>query len=283
MISLDNLTYRYHNGVTALCDVTVEIGPGIHLLLGENGAGKTTFLHLSAGLLTPTSGTCTINGERPADRKPSTLSELFIYTDDMLFPCKNIAEFTETHARFYPTFSPEVLADCLQEFGMTGHESLAKLSFGNRRKAQLAYVIALGTETVLLDEPANGLDITAKQSLRRLLARHVSPERTVIISTHTVSDLETLFDSLMVIHAGKIMTSMPVWQITERLEFHSDMMPPQECLYCEQEQGLFRYICPAASGSSTAINYQLLYNALLSPRSAEITSMLNTPSNNDND
>lgn len=59
---------------------------------------------------------------------------------------------------------------------MTGYEPLASLSFGNRRKAQIAYVIALNTGILLLDEPANGLDITAKQSLKRLLARFIGPE-----------------------------------------------------------------------------------------------------------
>lgn len=281
MIELNNLSYRYHNGITALTDVTTRIEPGIHLLLGENGAGKTTMLHLIAGLLRPTHGTLDIDGKAPALRMPDTLSRLFLYTDNMILPCKNINEFVTAHAKFYPTFSQEVLDDCLKEFGMTGMEPLNAMSFGNRRKAQLAYVIALGTEVLMLDEPANGLDITAKQALRRLIARHISSDRTVIISTHTVSDLETLFDSLMVIHAGRLIASQPVWSIVERLNFRSAMMPPEEFIYCEQEQGLFRYITAACGNDQhdTDINYQLLYNALLSPKASEIVSILNKKDN----
>ncbi|MDE7024872.1 MAG: ABC transporter ATP-binding protein [Paramuribaculum sp.] len=278
MIQINNLTYRYHNGFTALSDVNCKISSGIHLLLGENGAGKTTFMHVIAGLRTPTQGSCIVNGMASCLRNPSTLAQLFIYTDNMLLPCKNIMEYTKSHARFYPSFSIEILQECLKEFGMTGYEPLASLSFGNRRKAQIAYVIALNTDVLLLDEPANGLDITAKQSLRRLLARFVDPTHCVVISTHTVSDLESLFDTLTVIHKGQLITSMPVWQITERLSFRSDMMPPQEYIYCEQEQGLFRYIVANNNADqSTDINYQLLYNALLSPMGNKIIKQLNTP------
>lgn len=279
MIQIHNLTYRYHNGFTALSDINCSISTGIHLLLGETGAGKTTFMHIIAGLRTPTQGSCLVYGEPSYMRMPSTLSNLFIYTDNMMLPCKNIMEYTRSHARFYPSFSMEILQECLREFGMTGYEPLASLSFGNRRKAQIAYVIALNTGILLLDEPANGLDITAKQSLKRLLARFIGPEKCVIISTHTVSDLESLFDTLTVIHKGHLVTSMPVWKITERLAFLCDMMPPQECLYCEQDQGLFRYITvQEQSDQPTDINYQLLYNALLSPKSNEIIQLLNTPS-----
>lgn len=279
MIQIRNLTYRYHNGFTALSDINCTMQGGIHLLLGENGAGKTTFLHIIAGLRTPTQGSCLVYGEPSCLRLPSTLSKLFIYTDNMMLPCKNIMEYTKSHARFYPSFSMDILQECLKEFGMTGHEPLSSLSFGNRRKAQMAYVIALNTDILLLDEPANGLDITAKQSLRRLLARFIGPERCVIISTHTVSDLESLFDTLTVIHKGQLVTSMPVWKITERLAFLTDIMPPQDYLYCEQEQGLFRYITSQLqSDNPTGINYQLLYNALLSPKSNEIIQLLNTTS-----
>lgn len=284
MIQVKDLTYRYHNGFTALSDVNCTIGSGIHLLLGENGAGKTTFLHILAGLRKPTQGSSLVNGEAPSLRLPSTMAQLFIYTDNMLLPCKNIMEYTRSHAQFYPSFSIDVLKECLLEFGMTGEEPLTSLSFGNRRKAQIAYVIALNTNILLLDEPANGLDITAKQALRRLLARFVGPEKTVVISTHTVSDLESLFDTLTVIHRGKLITSLPVWQITERLAFRSNMIPPEESLYCEQEQGLFRYIERAPDkGNPTGINYQLLYNALLSPQGDIINQILNTPGHDNNE
>lgn len=88
MIQIHNLTYRYHNGFTALSDINCSISTGIHLLLGENGAGKTTFMHIIAGLRTPTQGSCLVYGEPSYMRMPSTLSNLFIYTDNMMLPCK---------------------------------------------------------------------------------------------------------------------------------------------------------------------------------------------------
>ena len=278
MIEIKNLSYTYRNGFQALSAVNLSIGAGIHLLLGENGAGKTTLLHIIAGLRFPTVGTCAINGEPTRLRLPSVQSQFFFYTDSAMFPYPTIMDMVKCHAPFYPTFSMHILQDCLKEFGMTGREPLSSLSFGNRRKAQIAYVLALSTPILLLDEPTNGLDITAKQALRRLIARHVRLDQCILISTHTVGDLESLFDHLIVIHHGAVRLSLPVDVITERLAFNSAMLPPAAPLYYEQEQGLFRYITPVDQADSpTDISYTLLYDALLSPNSSIITTILNTP------
>lgn len=169
MIVLNNLTYRYRKGAEALTDVSASIGPGIHLLLGENGAGKTTLLHVMAGLLYPSSGECLIDGEDASRRLPSELSRMFFLGDNMPFPAKTINEMSRIHAVFYPGFDPVQLQENLKSFGLTGDEPIAKMSLGNRHKSQVAYALALRTDILLLDEPANGLDISAKQALQSML------------------------------------------------------------------------------------------------------------------
>lgn len=264
MIEIDHLTYAYRRGFTAINDATASIAPGIHLLLGENGAGKTTLLRLIAGLLFPTVGTVRVNDSLTTDRRPSTLKKVFMLPDAIEIPAQTIREFAGMHSRFYPTFSQETFDQNLQDFHLTGHEVFTQLSLGLRHKSLLAYVIALGVDVLLLDEPANGLDIDSKKALRNMLARCTSPEQTVIVSTHTVSDLRELYDGLIVLSRGKLLIARPTWEIAERISCVNSPLPPAEAIFTEQGPGGFLSIVPNQGQEDSDLNYALLYSALMS-------------------
>lgn len=264
MITIDHLTYAYRRGFTAVNDASAAIAPGIHLLLGENGAGKTTLLRLIAGLLFPTSGAITVEGTPTTEWCPSTLKKVFMLPDSIEIPAQTIREFAGMHSRFYPTFSQETFDQNLQDFHLTGHEVFTQLSLGLRHKSLLAYVIALGVDVLLLDEPANGLDIDSKKALRNMLARCTSPEQTVIISTHTVSDLRELYDGLIVLSRGKLLIARPTWEIAERISCVSSPIPPTEAIFTEQGPGVFLSIVPNQGQEDSDLNYALLYSALMS-------------------
>lgn len=282
MITLDKLTYFYRNTVNAaVSDATAQIGPGFHLLLGENGAGKTTLLHLIAGLLSPSSGTVAIDGETPSKREPQTLQRVFFVTDNMEIPADTINDFARHHSPFYPSFDATIFADALRELGLTGDETISDLSLGNRKKAILAYALGLKTEILLLDEPANGLDITAKQTLQQLFARYIDETQTVILSTHTPAEFAYLYDGLILLNRSNLILSMPTWQITERISFGAAMLPPAEPLYMEQRMGLFRFVTTADPEQPTDMDYLLLYNALLSPVAGNIIAHLKTTADNE--
>lgn len=265
MIEIDHLTYAYRRGFTAINDATASIAPGIHLLLGENGAGKTTLFRLIAGLLFPTAGTVTVNDCLTTDRRPSTLKKVFMLPDTIDIPAQTILDFAGMHSRFYPTFSQETFDQNLQDFHLTGHEVFTQLSLGLRHKSLLSYVIALGVDVLLLDEPANDLDIDSKKALRNMLARCTSPEQTVIVSTHTVSDLRELYDGLIVLSRGKLLIARPTWEIAERISCVNSPLPPAEAIFTEQGPGVFLSIVPNAEEEAGDLNYPLLYSALMSP------------------
>lgn len=276
MIELKNLTYAYSRGFIAINDVTASVSPGIHLLLGENGAGKTTLLRLIAGLLTPQLGSCRIDDSEMTDRQPLTAKRAFMLPDSMEIPTKTIRQFAEIHSRFYPTFSQEMFEENLSEFELTGNESFLQLSLGLRHKTLLAYVIALGVDVLLLDEPANGLDITSKKALRKMLARCIGMEQTVIISTHTVSDLRELYDGVIVLTHGKLLLSKPTDEILDKLSFVTSAIPPFGSLFVEQGPGVFHAIVSNDNDQPTDINYSLLYSALLSPAREKVIDAINS-------
>ncbi len=275
MINLNHLSYRYKGGIEALSDVTAEIGPGIHLLLGENGAGKTTLLHIIAGLLFPTMGECQIDGLATRKREPSTLQDIFFLGDSMIFSGYSINDLIGVHAVFYPRFDAAMLRQNLAEFGMTGNEPLNKLSLGTRRKAQLAYALALRTPYLLMDEPANGLDITSKYGLQNMLARCIDPEQTVIISTHTVWDLQNLFDGVLVLSHAHLLLCQPTEVVLERIAFVDDVVPPVGALYVAQQLGRFQGIVQNTTGQLSELNYTLLYMALQSPQRDALLRIIN--------
>lgn len=276
MITLQNLNYRYKSGLQALHNVNAEITPGIHLLLGENGAGKTTLLHTIAGLRTATpASSCLIDGTPSALRLPSVQQKVFVITDEMAFPFPTIRDMVRLHACFYPNFDKEMLAANLQSFGISDSDPIDSFSLGNRKKAYLAYALALQTEVLLLDEPANGLDISAKRTLLQMLSQCVAENQTVIISTHTVWDFQSLFDSVMMLRQGTMILSMPVWTISERISFVSDTFPIEGAIYTEPLLGRFHAIVPNTSGQPSDLNYTLLYSALQSPKAQDLLNVLN--------
>lgn len=275
MIELQNLTYAYRRGSVAIDGVTVSVSPGIHLLLGENGAGKTTLLRLMAGLLIPTKGKCFIDGADMTSRQPSALKQVFMLPDTMEIPTKDIRSFAKAHGLFYPTFSQESFEENLNEFALTGHENFNQLSLGLRHKTLIAYVTALGVDTLLLDEPANGLDITSKKALRRILARCTSPEQTVIISTHTVSDLRELYDGVLVLSQGQLILARPSWEISEKISCVASPIPPYETIFMEQGAGLFHSIIINETGEPSDLNYALLYSALMSDSRQRLFEIIN--------
>lgn len=274
MITLDKIRYSYPKGVEALSGVSARIGSGIHLLLGENGAGKTTLLHLIAGLLIPQDGTCSIDGVETCKRFPQTMARLFFLPDDMNLGRRSVDDLVACHAPFYPTFSRELLDECLGRFGLSADVPLRDMSFGNRRKCCLSYALALRTSVLLLDEPANGLDIESKRELQTLLASSVNEDQTVIISTHTVQDLKNLYDGVIVMNHGHIQLAETVGYISDRLAFALSATRRDDALYSEREADGWHLLMANDGSVESDVDFRLLYAALHGDKAADVLNCL---------
>lgn len=277
MLAIDHLTYRYNRHTEALSDVSARINPGICLVLGQNGAGKTTLLNLCSGGIFPTGGTVHFDSENPSLRQPSTLSRIFFLPSEYCSPFRNINDAAEYHAPFYPRFSRLYFEENLMAFGLTGKEKLRSLSLGMLHKANIAFALALRPELLLLDEPANGLDINSKKELRRMVSRCVDEEQTVLISTHTVADLEVLYDSVLLLDHGHVLLNASTAAIADSLAFVKSSEPLPQALYIENDCGAFRMILPSDGTEQTNIDYELLYSALLSESRQSLLTLLNAP------
>lgn len=273
MIDLKDVSYSYGRR-EALTDVTCSLPTGIHLLVGENGAGKTTLLHIIAGLLRPATGCCEIDGNDVWPRKPMTQSATFFMADNMELPFRDLTTAARVHAPFYPNFSADDLATNLTEFGISAETPLRRMSLGERRRAVIAYVLALHPEVLLLDEPANGLDIDARKTLRRMMGRCVGDSQTVVVSTHVVADLEPLFDNLIVLSHGRSLLCSPLWQIAGRLGFARSASPVADAVYQEPDEPFFRAIVETGDESESAVDIALLYSAIMSESRDKILSAL---------
>ncbi|WP_303332034.1 ABC transporter ATP-binding protein [Paramuribaculum intestinale] len=276
MITCNNLCYRYPKGPEALSDITAAISPGIHLLLGENGTGKTTLLHIIAGLLYPTAGSVEVDGMSPRLRQPALLEKIFFLGDDMTLPGGTALAFAHTAAKAYAGFDAGLLADYLARFGLTGRERLDRLSLGNRRKSLIAVALALRTQVLLLDEPANGLDIGSKETLGRMLAEAAGDDRTIIVSTHVTHDFHNIFDGVIALRRNRLQLAATLTDILSAVAFTAGMIPPVEAIFTHQSAGLFRSITAAGADTETDIDYNLLYMALQSDRADIITSLINS-------
>ena len=274
MIDIKNLSFNYNKGYKALDNINANLGAGVHLLLGENGAGKTTLLHVIAGLLFAKEGSCSIDGSDISLRRPCDMSKVFFMPEDITFPAKNINDFAKIHSQFYPTFNEEIFRQNLEIFHLTGNESFSSLSLGNRKKANLAYVMALGSDVLLLDEPTNGLDINAKKELLKIMVGSLREDQTVIVSTHTVWDLKNLFESVMMLRRGNLLLSMSTEEIGKKLAFVSSTAPSPNALYIEQDMNGFRWIEKNIDGNETEINFSLIYSALMSNAAQNVLDAL---------
>ena len=165
------------------------------------------------------------------------------------------------HAPFYPGFDSAMLRKNLEAFGIEASTPLSSLSTGNAQKAKIAYALALRTPILLLDEPTNGVDIESKKQLQQMSAECVTEEQTVIISTHSVADLENFYDGVIDMCGGQLQYAMTVNQLLDCLDFGVADNVPDNAIYAEPWIGRFRFVLAKADTNWTDIDFEMLYMA----------------------
>lgn len=263
MITIENTSYGYKSNPFIFNNISLKIGNGIYGLLGENGAGKTTLMHLICGLLFPKNGKCSIDGRNTAERQSGALNRYFFLPEEMQMPTESIVSFAARHSVFYPHFNQEEFELNLEELKIDRKQKLSSISYGQQKKAMLAYAFALHTPYTLLDEPTNGLDITSRQALKRIISRSMDDESTLLISTHQAHDFENLLDHLIILGKGEILLNRSLDEISNRLLFARTSILPEESIYSEENLSGYFSIIPNEDGEENTPDIELLYKAVL--------------------
>jgi len=211
MISIQNVKFGYRSHQEVLDDFSLDFAKnGIYGLLGKNGTGKSTLLYLMMGLLRPQKGSVTIDGISSSLRKPEVLQEMFLVPEEYDLPRISLKKYVKSIKPFYPHFSDELLEKSLANFEMTSDIDLGSLSMGQKKKVYMSIALAANTRYLLLDEPTNGLDILSKSQFRKAVIEGMNDEKTIIVSTHQVHDVERLLDQICIIERNKVLLNEPL-------------------------------------------------------------------------
>jgi ABC-2 type transport system ATP-binding protein len=202
ILSCVNLTKRFGT-VTALDNLSLTIDSGrIIGLLGPNGSGKTTLIKIINGLLQPTSGAVYVEGDKPGPVTKPKVSYLpdINYLNNWMTVEQIVAMFTD----FYTDFRPELAYDMINRLGIDKKQRLKTLSKGNKEKVSLILVMSRNAKLYVLDEPIAGVDPATRDYIINTIINNYNPEASVLISTHLISDIESVLDEVIFIKNGSI-------------------------------------------------------------------------------
>ena len=214
ILSAQALTKRYGSHM-ALMGLNLELPRGkIIGLLGPNGSGKTTFLKLAAGLLTPNSGTLTIDGKPIGPETKAVVS----YLPDR--PCfqksRRITELMDWYCDFFPDFDRKRAEEMLTELKIDPTSRFKTLSKGTQEKVQLVLTMSRRAKLYLLDEPIGGVDPAARDYILRTIITNYDPSATVLISTHLIADVENVLDEYLFLSLGQVIQQGSVDEVREK-------------------------------------------------------------------
>ena len=207
MIQVKNIDFSYgRRKAPIFTGFDLELRAGrVYGLLGKNGTGKSTLLYLMAGLLRPQRGEVLTNGWPAVERKPEMLQDIFFVPEEFFLPNVSLQAYVKSMASLYPRFNIALLAECLAEFGLPETLQLGTLSMGQKKKVLMSIALASGCRILLMDEPTNGLDIPSKSVFRKVVARCMTDERLMVLSTHQVRDVEMLLDHVVMIEGSRLL------------------------------------------------------------------------------
>lgn len=202
MLHCENLEKKYMT-VTAVKDISLDIEKGkIYALLGPNGSGKSTFMKMVAGLTKPTRGVITMDGNPLSVESKKKIA--YMPTEAYFYNYMNCEDVGKYYADFFEDFSMERFHALMEKLELSHKDRVNKMSSGMMAKLKLAVTLARDAELVMLDEPLNGIDIIARESIINTVIQNSRENNSIIISSHLVDELEKIIDYAIFIKNGTV-------------------------------------------------------------------------------
>jgi len=213
IIEINGLT-RNFGSLTALDDISISLEPGrIVGLLGPNGSGKTTLIKILNGLLQPTSGSVRIKGNAPGVETKKIVA--YLPDRNALPDYMTTDQLIGMYADFFEDFDRVRAEAMLDDLGIDRKQAMKKMSKGTKEKLQLCLVMARRAGVYLLDEPIGGVDPATRDYILKTIISNYNEDAVVIISTHLISDIESVLDDVIFLKEGRVVLHKAADEIRE--------------------------------------------------------------------
>lgn len=223
-VKVDHVS-KWYGEVSALNEVSLEIGPGVMGLLGPNGAGKSTLLKLMSGQLTPSIGHIVILGEE-YENNPGLFANVGLCPEqDSLWEEFSGPEFLEAMLRMQGWLAKDAQSRARELIGLldlsqAGKRKVGGYSKGMRQKLRIAQSFAHNPKVLFLDEPMTGLDATSRTLISDIVRDMGQKGTTVVVSSHILHEVEALTKDMVLINQGQLRARGNVYEIRELLTNH---------------------------------------------------------------
>jgi ABC-2 type transport system ATP-binding protein len=226
MIKLEGVSKNY-KGFPAVVDLSLEIGKGeVFGFIGPNGAGKTTTIKMLATLMLPSEGKLSIGGF-DVEQQPHDVRRIIGYMPDSFGVYEDLLvwEYLDYFAALYklgPERRKQAIGDVLEltDLGVKRNAQVMSLSRGMKQRLCLAKTLLHDPAVLLLDEPASGLDPHARIEIRELIRELCRMGKTVLVSSHILTELADFCTSIGIIETGKLLAAGRIEEITAQLAGH---------------------------------------------------------------
>lgn len=195
---------KSYPGVDALDGINLEIETGqIWGLLGPNGSGKSTLLKIMAGLLKPDRGSVQVLDSIPGRKTKAQVA--YLPELDYLYKWMSVGEMLDLVSAMYSDWQPNREEELLRFMNLDRKNKIGNLSKGMRARLKLIITMSRSARLVLLDEPLSGIDPSSRGRIVDVILQEFRPEeQAMVISTHEVGEMESLFDSVIMLEQGKV-------------------------------------------------------------------------------
>lgn len=208
MIEAVNLTKRF-DSILAVDHISATIRTGsVFGLIGTNGAGKSTFLRMAAGVLKPDEGTVTVDGMAVFENEEAKRKFFYISDEQYFFPNATPLDMAAFYKTLYPAFNEKRFRKFLVKFTLQKDRKIQTFSKGMKKQLSILFGICSGVEYLFCDETFDGLDPVMRQGIKSILANEIDERKfTPIIASHNLRELEDICDHVGLLHKGGVLLS----------------------------------------------------------------------------